>query len=108
MFFHVWFAGLATLIERPSRQPELAGKYFNSALKLGKNIMLITKNLAYCATYALDSVYATAKMNNWIAPWPMLTKVLIVISCSVMLHFYKQQTAVLTSWVLDLDRDEQK
>ena len=81
MYIHCFFAGLPTLFERPVRQPELA---------------------AYCATYALDSIYNHFCLNNYIRNNSLVNKSLIILSTAVMLHHHKQQASFLTNWLLGM------
>ena len=87
---HVWMAGLATLLERKERRPELA---------------------AYCTTYALDTLWRRLEKAhpavNKIQPY--IAGLLLIVSCSILLHHFEQQPALVTKWVLgftpeDVDR----
>lgn len=86
---HVWAAGLATLLERKERRPELA---------------------AYCATYAIDSIWRRMEASF---PYlkkvqPILAAVLLISSCSILLHHYNKQPALVTKWVLGFDTEKEK
>ena len=79
---HLWTGGLATLIERPSRRPELA---------------------AYCLTFALESVYryfiqrgALRYNENWLV-------LIICGAAAVMMHHQKQQPSFVMNWLFGLD-----
>jgi hypothetical protein len=73
---HTWLAGLATLIEREGRRNELA---------------------AYCATYALDSIYRKLVTPNAFIHWLILS-----ICSGIMLHNHTEQPAVLMKWLFKL------
>eukprot|EP01104_Vermistella_antarctica_P015760 TRINITY_DN523_c0_g2_i2.p1 TRINITY_DN523_c0_g2~~TRINITY_DN523_c0_g2_i2.p1 ORF type:complete len:428 (-),score=82.14 TRINITY_DN523_c0_g2_i2:100-1383(-) len=80
---HGWTAGLATLIERPSRRPELA---------------------AYCTTYMFDSFYRISlrkfpSLTSRITPFATLV---IILSSAIMFHHHDQQPKLLTKWLLDI------
>jgi hypothetical protein len=86
---HVWMAGLATLFERKERRPELA---------------------SYCATYAIDTIWRRLEIRY---PYicgliqPFLSAILLIASCSIMLHHYNKQPALVTKWVLGFTTDDQ-
>lgn len=85
---HVWMAGLATLLERKERRPELA---------------------AYCATYAIDTLWRRLERAYPICEHlqPLLSAILLIASCSIMLHHYNKQPALVTKWVLGFTTDDQ-
>lgn len=85
---HTWMAGLATLLERKERRPELA---------------------AYCATYAIDTIWRRAEASNPLLTKikPFLSAVLLIASCSIMLHHYNKQPALVTKWVLGFNTQEE-
>lgn len=86
---HVWASGLATLLERKERRPELA---------------------AYCATYALDSVWHRMEQTHPFLTGvrPILAALLLISSCSILLHHYNKQPALVTKWVLGFETEEEK
>ncbi|KAL6058735.1 transmembrane protein 135-like [Balamuthia mandrillaris] len=78
---HLWVAGLATLIERPSRRPELA---------------------AYCLTFALESLYRYM-LERYRLPVPRsLSLLAICLSAAVMLHHHTKQPAVAMNWLFGI------
>jgi hypothetical protein len=85
----MWAAGLSTLLERKERRPELA---------------------AYCATYALDTVWRRLELAHPSCKklQPVLASICLVFSCSVLLHHYNKQPALVTKWVLGFNTDDQK
>jgi len=85
---HVWVSGLATLIERKERRTELA---------------------TYCLTYAIDAIwrrmetaYPLLKKTK-----PILAAIILTISCSVLLHHYNKQPALVTKYILSFDSLEE-
>jgi hypothetical protein len=76
LMMHTWFAGLATLIERDGRRNELA---------------------AYCATYALDSIY-----RKLCTPILSLHWLVLSVCSAIMLHNHTEQPAVLMKWLFKL------
>ena len=85
---HVWAAGLATLVERKERRPELA---------------------AYCSTYAIDSIWNRMENSNPFLKQvrPVLAAVVLIASCSILLHHYNKQPALVTKWVLGFETEEE-
>jgi len=74
MMTQAWVAGLATLIEVPSRQSELA---------------------AYCLPFALETVFRYAQRMQLIEPKPWRTKAVIVLSTAMIIHNLRQQPRIL-------------
>lgn len=71
---HTWTAGLALLLERPSRRPELA---------------------AYCLTQALNSVYNYAKHRNWVKPRQSATIFAIIISVGLIVFQHRNSKLLM-------------
>ena len=85
---HTWAAGLATLLERKERRPELA---------------------AYCATYAIDSAWRRLVNFHPIFEFlqPILSAFFLIASCAILLHHYNKQPALVTKWVLGFNTSEE-
>jgi len=82
VFAHATVAGLATLIERPSRRSELS---------------------AYCVTYALDSIYRSLKRKYpSILKLEPISAVAGMLSSALLLHHHHLQPDLLTKWLLDI------
>lgn len=75
---HLWVSGLSTLIERPSRRPELA---------------------AYCATFALESLFRYYIDRGTITYRPGVLTLVICFSAFLMLHYHEKQPAVAMKWL---------
>merc|ERR1711879_722098 len=76
-----WVSGLATVLERKERRPLLA---------------------IYCATYAIDSIWRRMEMSSPLLKklQPFISALMLVASCSVLLHHHNQQPDLVTKWVL--------
>lgn len=74
LFAHTWAAGLALLIERPSRRPELA---------------------AYCLTQALNSCYTYAKVKSWVKPRQSVTIFAIIVSVGLIVFQHKNSKLLM-------------
>jgi len=84
LLLHGWAGGLATLIERPSRRPELA---------------------VYCATYALESIYRYLRNNGWLPQMPFLGMLVMIFSFATIVHHINQQPAFLRNFLFRLKDD---
>mmetsp|Transcript_29350 Transcript_29350/g.32608 ORF Transcript_29350/g.32608 Transcript_29350/m.32608 type:complete len:374 (-) Transcript_29350:91-1212(-) len=84
LFKHTWIAGLATLIDRPSKRKELA---------------------AYCLTYAIDSFYTYLRKRGHIGhPPSWVSGTILVLSIGLMMYHFDQQPGFLTKWLLNIDK----
>eukprot|EP01129_Flabellula_baltica_P014161 TRINITY_DN6725_c0_g1_i1.p1 TRINITY_DN6725_c0_g1~~TRINITY_DN6725_c0_g1_i1.p1 ORF type:complete len:385 (+),score=58.20 TRINITY_DN6725_c0_g1_i1:50-1204(+) len=81
LFLHTWIAGLALLIERPSRRKELA---------------------AYCLTYAIESVYRQLMAKGLVKVFPSLNTLILSICAGVVMHHHEQQPAMLMKWLFKI------
>ena len=82
LFSRLWLAGLAVLIEKPSRRPELA---------------------QYCATYALDTVYNHCVNRNIIKPNHQYIGTLVLcFSWFILLWNFREQPTILSKWLLGI------
>lgn len=77
MMSQAWVAGLATLIELPSRQSELA---------------------AYCLPFALETMYRYAQRMGWVVAKPWKTTTVIVLSVAALIHNLRKQPRLL-NWL---------
>lgn len=80
-FLHLWVGGLATELERPKRQAELA---------------------AYCLTYAIDSVWNYVKTTERGKHVHLPVGFLLVGSMAVLSHQHREQPSFITDWLLEL------
>jgi len=81
LFFALCPAGLGTLVERPSRRPELA---------------------AYCLTFALDSSYRYFRVNGMLNSRPWLSAIVISLASAMMLHHHDKQPQVVIRWLFGI------
>jgi len=80
-FFHLWVGGLATELERPRRQSELA---------------------MYCLVYAIDSMWNYFKTTERGKNAQLPVGLLLVVSMAVLSQYHRQQPSFVTNWLLEL------
>jgi len=78
---HTWISGLAVLLERPGRRSELA---------------------IYCLTYAMDSLYRWYKETYKESGFQLPTRLLLVLSGSILFHHHLNQPSFVMKWLLQL------
>jgi len=78
---HLWVGGLATGLERPRRQSELA---------------------VYCLTYAIDSLWNRFKTTDIGKNAHLPVGFLLVFSIAVLAQHHRQQPSFVTDWLLEL------
>eukprot|EP01121_Diplochlamys_sp_Union-15-3_P019753 TRINITY_DN7517_c0_g1_i1.p1 TRINITY_DN7517_c0_g1~~TRINITY_DN7517_c0_g1_i1.p1 ORF type:complete len:283 (-),score=2.84 TRINITY_DN7517_c0_g1_i1:28-876(-) len=85
LLLHTWLGGLATLLERPSRRPELA---------------------VYCATYALESIYRHFRNRGIFPRLPWLGMITMICSFSIMLYHTDQMPVFVKNFLFRVKKDE--
>lgn len=85
--WHGWMSGLATLIERKERRPELA---------------------AYCASYALDGMWTGTTLRLGVPERlkTVIMSLLLISSCAALIHYHSKQPAVVTKWLLGFSTED--
>jgi hypothetical protein len=83
LYIHTFSSGLAGLVERPSRQVELAG---------------------YVGTYALDTVYRILRKNNIVKPSKLVGWGMLILTSGTLMYNYDQQPHMFARWLLGLGR----
>jgi len=84
---HTWITGLSTLIERPSRRPELA---------------------AYCLTYALEVFYNQLVEWKYIDIYPKLNLLLISFFISILIYHHDQQPNIIMKFLLNILKKKER
>jgi hypothetical protein len=56
--------------------------------------------IAYCTTYAFDSILKGLQKRNLAPQLPGIATLVIILSASVMAHHHEQQTPLLSKWLL--------
>jgi len=100
MMTQAWVAGLATLIEVPSRQ---SGQFLHQIAAILHQIALTNRSApilspelaAYCLPFALETVFRYAQRMQLIEPKPWRTKAVIVLSTAMIIHNLRQQPRIL-------------
>jgi len=81
LFCHTWIAGLATPLETPGRQAELA---------------------AYCMTYAAETVFHYLERRGYITLSPSLNLFVLAFSAGALIHYSEQQPQVVMRWLFKI------
>jgi len=81
LFSHTWLAGLATLVETPGRQSELA---------------------AYCMTYGAETVFHYLERRGYITLYPSLNLFILSFSAGALIHHSEQQPQVVMRWLFKI------
>jgi len=81
LFLHTWVSGLASVIETPSRQAELA---------------------AYCMTYAAETVFHYLERRGYMTLYPSLNLFILALSAAILIHHSEQQPQVVMRWLFKI------
>jgi len=85
LFSHTWVAGLAVLIEHPSRRSELA---------------------TYCMGYVVDSLYRWGVFSKTIPEFtPAVGALTIALSTAIMFYNFENHSDLITSWLLGFRKE---
>ena len=59
----------------------------------------------YVSTYAIDSLYRIGLKHGLVTPNPLLVRAVFCLSAGVLLYHADQQPAMITRWLLGMDRE---